>query len=177
MKVGKKRMKSKTINCILLTVFVCAFAFPGIIMTVRARPPQIPFSIECELDFYQIIDDRSSGDMLFYTIAQTWKITDSDLGPYTGSHAVIGGILTLDSIVTGNRKIGDARSTSVLRIISADGTLLEKGRMMATYENYWAPDNIFTKAMYFGNGYVRFRGTTEGGGASTTMTLVGHHYG
>ena len=171
-------MKSKILNSILLAVFVSVFAFSGAIMTVRAHPPQIPFYIECEADMGSIvIDDKSMGDRLFYTIAQTWNITDSDLGTYTDDHKVIGGNLTLDSIVTGNRKTGDARSTSVLRIISADGTLLEKGRMIATYENYWDPNEIVTKCMFFGNGYVMFRGAMEGVGSSTTMNLTGHHYG
>jgi len=171
-------MKSKILNSILLAVFVSVFAFSGAIMTVRAHPPQIPFYIACELDMDSIvIDDKSMGDRLFYTIAYTWNITDSDLGAYTDGHEVIGGNLTLDSIVTGNRKRGDARSTSVLRIISVDGTLLEEGRMIATYENYWDPNNIVTKCMFFGKGYVTFRGAMEGVGASTTMILEGHHFG
>ena len=171
-------MKKKTLNSIFIVTLISIFAFSGTMMTVRAPRPQIPFYILCEADMGSIvIDDRSMGDRLFYTIAYTCNITDSDLGAYTDGHEVIGGNLTLDSIVTGNRKSGDARSTSVLRIISADGTLLEKGRMIATYENYWDPPNIVTKCTFFGNGYVMFRGAMEGVGSSTTMNLTGHHYG
>ena len=172
-------MRKKTLNSIFIVALISIFTFSGVIITTEAARPQIPFYIVCEIDMDSIvIDDKSMGDRLFYTIAYTCNITDSDLGAYTDGHEVIGGNLTLDSIVTGNRKSGDARSTSVLRIISADGTLLEKGRMIATYENYFGdPNNIVTKITFFGNGYVMFRGTMEGVGASTTMILEGHHFG
>ena len=171
-------MRKKTLNSIFIVALISIFTFSGVIITTEAARPQIPFYIVCEIDMGSVvIDDKSMGDMLFYTIAYTCNIMDSDLGAYTDGHEVIGGNLTLDSIVTGNRKSGDARSTSVLRIISADGTLLEKGRMIATYENYWIPNEILTKATFFGNGYVMFRGTGEGIGAATTMRLEGYHFG